>query len=94
MGEDTAERGELGVQKGYPMPYNMLSSKNSGKGGRAKYAFGLQHFCPQLLVTCTEALLSRRRPDISLPMGSSEWIPYFALLSCAALFHFLNCFLS
>jgi len=33
---------------------------------------------------CDEAVLSRRWLNTCLPMGSSELIPYFVLLFCAA----------
>lgn len=39
----------------------------------------------------TKALLSRKQLNICLPMGSSEWIPYFALLAYTALLHLFNC---
>lgn len=44
----------------------------------------LQHLSSQVIIMGAESLLSRRWLEICLLMGSSKYIPLFALLVCTA----------
>ena len=54
-----------------------------GEGGNGGERLKWQHLSSQVTIMCDGALLSWRWLNSCLPMGSGEWIPYFALLAHA-----------
>ena len=62
----------------------MLSNKSWGKKEKGGGCSELWHLSSQITVTRDGALLSWRWLNTCLLMGSSELIPYLALLVCAA----------
>ena len=84
LGGDTASTGDPSQPGGYSAPYDVvLSNKSWGrkrKGGLSE----LWHLFSQVTMTLDGTLLCWRRLNTSLPISSSEWIPYFASLAHAA----------
>lgn len=68
------------------IPYHMASCSLYISWGRRRKGgiFKVIAFVFLVATTCNRALLSWRWLNISLPMGSGEGIPCFALLMCAA----------
>lgn len=52
--------------------------------------FMVMMFVFKVAVICDETLLSRKWLNICLPMGNSEWIPYYVLPTHAVLLRLLN----
>jgi len=59
----------------------MFSSKGCREGGGREGHLELRRLSSQVAVTCDGALLSRKRLNTCLTMGSSEYILYFALIA-------------
>ena len=59
----------------------MMSFSATKDGGRTRKerTFRVRAYISQVTFMCHGALLSWRWLNTSLPIGSSEWIPYFAL---------------
>lgn len=84
LGGDTAGTANRNRSNGYPTPNDIaLSNKSTGKGGGKRWMLLLWCLSYEVTVTCWGPAF-RKWLDICLPMGSSESIPYFAMLVCVA----------
>jgi len=84
LGGDTSGTADPNWPKGYPTPYDVILSNNQlGKEEGRRDHSEWWHLSSQVTVMLDGALLSCRWLNTCLPVGSSEWIPYFALLACA-----------
>ena len=84
LGGDTARTAGPSWPQGCPTPYDVVLSNKSW--GKEEKGGGIQLWClpSQVTIAHDQALLSWKRLNTCLPMGGSEWIPSFALLTHAA----------
>jgi len=85
LGGDTTRATDPTRPKGYSMPCDIVRSnkklgEEEGSGGHSEW----WRFSSQVTVSRDGALLSWGWLNTCLPTRSSEWIPCFALLACAA----------